>query len=224
LAAEARIHRRDWFIEYASDFYKLNSAVNPKEKFRVAVIRLGPIKLHLFWARIGDGLYLANQHFILDDLVALQQKLRTTAEAGPAAHALFRVRAGHWNEVLPADRLGWAESNREACLENVGPLTSVLRALSTGGIEGRLGQVADVAQRITGIQFYCPEGGHYDVTPDGRAVRCSVHGSPADSYQSDRPAQGSEVARLMRSLNQFTASVTFERDGLFARLEIDRKP
>jgi len=226
LAAEARVHRRDWFIEYASDFYKLTSAVNSKEKFRVAGLRFGPIKVRLFWARIGDGLYLATQPFILEDLVALetQQPPRKAEEAGPAAHGLFRIRAGHWNELLPADRLGWAESNREACLQNIGPLSSVLRALSTGEIEGRQKQLADMAGQVMDVEFYCPEGGHYDVTPDGRAVRCSVHGSPADSYQSDRPAEGSEVARLMRNLNQFTASLTIQRDGLFACLEIDRKP
>jgi hypothetical protein len=223
LAAEARVHRRDWFIEYASDFYKLNSAVNPKEKFRVAGLRFGPIKVRLFWARIGDGLYLATQPFILEDLVTLE-KPRTAPEAGPTAHALFRIRAGHWNDILPADRLGWAESNREACLQNIGPQTSVLRALSTGETSHDRPEVARVAGQVLDIQFYCPEGGHYDVTPDGRAMRCSVHGSPADSYQFDRPAESSEVARLMRSLNQFTASITFERDGLFARLEIDRKP
>jgi hypothetical protein len=203
----------------------LASTANSREKFRVATIRFGPIKARLFWARIGDGLFLATQPFILEDLMALQTQLpRTGAEAGPAAHGLFRVRAGHWNELLPADRLGWAESNREACLLNIGPLTSVLRALSAGGIEGRLSEVANMAGQVMDIQFYCPEGGHYDVTPDGRAVRCSIHGSPADSYQSDRPAEGSEVARLMRSLNQFTASLTLQKDGLFASLELDRKP
>jgi hypothetical protein len=224
LAAEGKVHRGDWLVDYASDFYKLNSAVKASDQFRVATLRFGPVKFRLFWARLGDGLYLATQPFILDDLIAAQsQPLRTPGEAGPLAHALFRIRASRWNEVLAADRLGWAESNREACLNNVGPLSSLLRALIPRPSREQQQHPVETVQaldQIMGTRPYCPEGGHY--TWDGRSVTCSVHGSLGDSKQPEHPAEDSQVSRLLRALRQFSGSIMFQSDGLFATLEIER--
>ena len=46
---------------------------------------------------------------------------------------MVRIRADHWNAVLPDYRLGWEESSRQACLENLGPLSNVARAMAAGG-------------------------------------------------------------------------------------------
>ena len=54
------------------------------------------------------------------------------------------------NQVLPDFRLGWAENNRVACLDNLAPLSTVARAVtaSTQGKPGDAAQVLRTAERL----------------------------------------------------------------------------
>lgn len=78
---------------------------------------------------------------------------------------MVRLRPRNWNQVLPDYRLGWAENNREACLNNLGPLSSVGRAYTAAlgkideaelaRIAGRIHREAD---RLHGVHFFCSGG------------------------------------------------------------------
>ncbi|MBC7933727.1 MAG: hypothetical protein H7Z38_24460, partial [Rubrivivax sp.] len=136
LAHTARNERRGRFLSFEYDFYKFRLASG--QEARAFGLRFDPARLRFFWARVGDQLYIASKPFILEDIAAMQPgasqgqtagasqgatQSRTGATDGDATgHALARVRAANWNEILADYRLGWAENEREACLNNLGPL------------------------------------------------------------------------------------------------------
>jgi hypothetical protein len=220
LAAVARQPRGVGWFDFAFDFYRV-PLKGTDERIRCYAVEFGPVKWRLFFARIDRGLYLASQRFILEDLAAAAEK---KADGGPTAHAMVRVRPEHWKEVLPAFQLGWAESSREACLNNLGPLSSVARAVSaSGGGHAEPGQVCRQADELYAVHFFCLDGGQYVLSPDGRQVTCSVHGSAAAPLQPAAPAAGSPMGRLMKDFGGLTAELTFLEDGLHAVVTVQRK-
>ena len=136
LAEIARADVERGWLGVELDFYRLPLG-DTDQQVRCFNIAFGPIKWRMFYGRIGNGFYVASKRFILEDLRALQSK-PADDDQGPAAHAMVRIRPENWNEVLPMFHLGWAESSREACLNNLGPLSSVAKAAaSTGGYRRR---------------------------------------------------------------------------------------
>ncbi len=225
-------------LDLEEDFYKFNLSTG--QTARSFGLRFGPAKLRFFWARIGDGLYVASKPFILEDLAALHTSgaattgvQATAPRAAAPSHALARVRADNWNEVLEDYRLSWAENEREACLNNIGPLSGVSRALgtrargtapdaaSTG--EARTRAVIELADRLHAVHYFCPEGGVYEVAADGLSVSCGIHGGALAPRQPTAPSERSTAGRTMRMLSGVTATLTFMEDGLHAVLSIDRR-
>ena len=72
--------------------------------------------------------------------------------------------------------------------------------------------------------LFCPDGGHYHVTEDGRHVRCSHHGSAADPQQLDGPGDDSGLSRFLDDFGLLTMTLTFLEDGLHAVVTIERTP
>ena len=220
------------------DFYKVPLA-GSDARIRCYGISLGPVKWRVFYARLDNVLYLASKQCILDDLLAAKAKLPSPAAAlpggeakvadgGPVAHAMVRVRPEHWNAVLPEYRLGWEEGSRQACLENLGPLSSVGRMMAATRSTGypgtaRSGDVQQEADRLFGVHFYCPDGGKYELSADGKRVTCSVHGSADAPRQLSAPAAGSRTGKLLSEFGGATAALTFLEDGLHAVVTIERK-
>jgi hypothetical protein len=200
-------------------------------------VGLGPIKWRFFWARVGKGFYIASKPFILRDLAVLHaeagrgSKKTVTRDRGPTGHALVRLRPNNWKHLLAEKRLSWAENNREACLKNLGPIEHVGRAFA---LEDRKGANASwdergrkaqgQAERINGVRFYCPEGGHYLLSPDGKKCQCSVHGTALRPKQPTRPSEHSKLGRLVNDFSDLKATLTFLKDGLHAVVTIERKP
>jgi hypothetical protein len=195
---------------------------------RGLAVEFGPVKWRFFWARIGNGLYVASQPAVLEDLVALSSDgapQQPAAAADTAAHALIRIRPQNWQRVLPSYQLGWAENNRESCLQNLGPLSHVCRAVS-GPSEGdrkqQSEQVHELAARLYGAQFYCPDGGQYLLSRDGKQVTCTVHGSQEAPQQRSAPAPNSAVGRQLAQFADLTVALTFLEDGLHAVMTLER--
>lgn len=248
LAHTARNERRGRFLEFEYDFYKFRLASG--QEARAFGLRFDPARLRFFWARVGDQLYVASKPFILEDIAAMQtgasqgqsagasqgaaHSLTGATDSDATGHALARVRAASWNEILADYRLGWAENEREACLNNLGPLADVARAL-TSRVANQTGEAApggdaldratlELADRLHGARHFCPEGGAYNVSPDGRSVSCSVHGTASSPRQPAAPSERSAAGRTMRELTDLTATLTFMEDGLHAVLTVNRKP
>jgi hypothetical protein len=146
---------------------------------------------------------------------------------------MLRLRPQNWDQVLSDYRLGWAESNRRACLDNLGPLSNAARVHAAGGKARATGNRVDdssqaapevhrLADRLYGAHFFCPEGGHYLLSPDGRSVTCSVHGSSLSPRQPSAPSDDGRTGQLLRSFSGLTASLTFREDGLRAVVVVER--
>jgi hypothetical protein len=234
LAATTRPQGRGEWFDFRWEFYKFG--LSNGQTARAIGFGLGPAKLRLFVARIGRGLYVASKPFILEDLAA-RQSIAAQAAASPAAdkesvgHAMARVRARNWHEVLTDFNLSWAENEREACLDNLGPLADVSRALmarapgqqpDTAPTEINKA-VLDEADRLHAVHFFCPDGGLYTVSPDGKSVSCSVHGGALAPLQPRSPSAASAAGRALRSLDDATAVLTFLPEGLRAVVVINRK-
>jgi len=215
---------RAW-IDLEQDFYHIEAGDTP---IRTCAISIGPVKWRFFWQRIGDALYVASQRNILEDLAAITSKdaPATTTKDEPA-HALVRLRPEHWNQVLDHYQLGWEESNRQACLKNIGPLSSLNRALMAGsGTAGPksspLTTLNEYTARLYDVHYFCPDDGHYTIGADG-AVTCSKHGSATAPHQSVAPATTSELGKLLGEFSDMSLSLTFLEDGLHAVVDLERK-
>jgi hypothetical protein len=216
VAELSRQQERAGLFSVVPEFYTITTQNGVRRSFG---IRFGPVKWRIFWARIGDGLYLTNKLFVLDDLMQAAEQTSATTDKGPTAHAMLRLRPDHWDQVLPDYRLGWAENNREACLNNVGPLSSLARALGNAPPK----ELHEFARRVYGVQFYCPEHGIYETAPDGKSVSCSLHGTATAPKQPPAQTENSAPNKLLRDFKDLSVSLTFLEDGLHAVLQIERK-
>ena len=226
LAAKARQPaKEEGWIQMEGDFWTLPSGDG--QAVRCYAIKAGPIKWRLFWARIGDGLYVASKKFILDDIIALNaQRAKAPAEApaalGPAAHAMAKVRAENWSAVLEDYLLGWEENNREACLNNVAPISNFVRAYPAAALKND-GAIQRRAAKFYGTYLFCPDGGSYRPLPDGKSVACSIHGTPSKPLQPVAPPSECSMGKLLRGFGGMTATLTFRKDGLHATVTIERR-
>jgi hypothetical protein len=191
-------------IPFKAEFYHVRK--NTPAGVRALTVQAGAIRYRIFWARIGDGLYIANLPDILDELqrVTAQRSSAASSDRGPVAQAMVRLRPGHASLALPGWRLGWEEANRAACHRNLGMLSAAARAFSYAppvlgtalDHETRERLVRKYATRLYGCEFACPDGGHYRLAEDGRSFSCDVHGSAANPQQPLQPVNGSRMEQV----------------------------
>jgi hypothetical protein len=138
-----------------------------------------------------------------------------------------RLRPGHWDRVLADYRLGWEENNRQACLANLGPIASAGRALRAGAGAGKGADRGPEAQRLAeqlyAVRFFCPDGGRYTLSADGKECSCTAHGSARLPRQGLAPSDSAGPARALRDFGGLTATLTFLEDGLHAVLVLEPK-
>jgi len=111
------------------------------------------------------------------------------------------------------------------------PPTRVSRAFPAGAKPAALAQPGDelgrdvhrYADRLHTVHFFCPEGGHYVVSPDGKSVLCSVHGSALNPRQPEAPVEKSAMGKSLSEFSGLTATLTFRDNGLHAVVVIERK-
>jgi hypothetical protein len=214
------------FFRIDQDFYQLQLAGTMARGYGFQV---GPVKWRFFWARIGDGLYVASKPFILEDLAALETGDAAARNAAnpDVAHALVRMRPQHWDRVLSGYRLGWAENNREACLRNLGSLSGLTRVLASAdpgqAVERRHASLIAAGEQYFDSHFFCPDGGRYAWSDDGKCVTCTVHGSASEPRQPAAPSPASDLGRLLGDLSDLKLTLTFLEDGLHAVVTVSRK-
>jgi Protein of unknown function (DUF1559) len=208
-----------------SDFVEFYRMPFPKpHTIRCHVIKFAGLKWRLYWGRIGNGLYFANRPFILEDIAAAQDDKQQKKRA-EAAHALVRLRPENWKEVLPGYNLSWAEAQRTACHRNLSMLANVYRGWNDRQAQDEAPDAALVERvaRLYGVRPFCPDGGKYTLSADGKSCQCSVHGDSRDPRQPAAPTENSATARLLKTFGGLRASLTFEQDGLRAVVTLERK-
>ena len=202
------------------DFYRFPLANG--DTARCVVMNLFGLKWRLYWARVGDGLYLVTRPFILEDLAAAHSAGKRP-EKTEAAHAVLRIRPENWGAVRAGYDLGWAEGHRAACHANLEMVANVSRGWNDKAAPAGDPALAGRVARVYGARPFCPDAGTYALSPDGRGCRCSVHGSPDDPRQPAAPTGASATGRLMKSFTGLTAAIRFEDDGLRVVVTIDRE-
>lgn len=222
-AVEARTHTDLGWFAFKKDFYTVPIG---DTKARSFVLSLGPLKWRFFYTRIGSSVCIASKLQTLEQLLARNAATPGPQDAsGSPAHAQLTIHRQHWNRIMPSMRLSWDEAARQACLDNIGPLTSAARvAASSHHDDGEVTpeQLASTASWVYGGIHRCPCGGHYVRTKEGRVV-CEVHGN-ADLPQQPAPdADNGGSLEMLNSFSEIRVLLTFLEDGLHAVLEIDRK-
>jgi len=217
------------FFSVEQDYYvadRSQKTTESQQPVRTYAFSFGPIKWRFCWARIGDGLYVASQPRLLDELIAAQHLKETqTADAEPpiTGHGLVRVRPTHWRQILPQLELGWAENQRQACIRNIGPFQSMARAVLAEGGTGELDRARtdQLVEQIYGMQLQCPEHGTYELSADGLHVNCSVHGTALEPRQPLRPSPDSRLGELMHQLREVRLVLSFLEDGLHGVVDLE---
>ncbi len=143
---------------------------------------------------------------------------------------MVRIRPQNWNKVLPDYQLGWAENNRRACLNNLGPLSNVARAYATINPEQVRNEPAKaaedillVAEQMYGVKFLTLDGGRYVLSADGKTMEHSLYGTALAPRQPATLREGGDAARLLGEFAGATAELRFLEDGLHAVLTIEKK-
>jgi hypothetical protein len=122
--------------------------------------------------------------------------------------------------VLPGYNLGWAEKHRSGCHDNLSLLANVARGWDDKAVD------ADVRERVArfyGVRPFCPDGGTYSLSADGRRCTCSVHGDPQDPRQLAAPTPDSPTGQVLKTFAGLRATLTFHEDGLRAVVVVERK-
>lgn len=220
VAPLARRNVEAGFFRFDRDFYTL--PIGESVTARSLAVSFGPIKWRFFWARIGNNLYVASKPEVLQDLARLNASdgtppVAAESSSDPTAHAMVRIRPEHWKGMLPNFQLGWSESQRLACLDNVGRMSSVARLVEAGG-----GELDARAGELYGVHFFCPSGGHYHADDTSHAA-CSIHGSAVAPRQLAIGADQGAASLWFEQFAGMTLSLTFLEDGLHAVLEVVRK-
>ena len=217
------------FLTFDQDFYRVPLGDTGRMARSVA-FQVGPLKWRFFYARIGQGFYIASKREILDDLLQADSRKQQRAP-GPRGHAMVRIRADHWKQILNHFQLGWSESSREAGLNNLSMLSNVARAESVSNSDWktltevqRMDRVRRAAETVYGCRFFCPDGGHYHTLQEGRVVACGIHGTAISPNQLIRPSQDGPLGQALQDFRGATATLSFLEDGLRAVVTIQRNP
>lgn len=217
MAPVARRPMRAGWFQTQNDFYKL--PLSEDVVARTSTIGIGPIKWRFFWARIENFLYVSSKPEVLQDLVELhKQGVQGPSDEMSSAHAMVRIRPENWNETLSNFRLGWAESHRQACFDNIGRLSS-LRSLAV-----KKGDKFDVESRpesLYGLDFYCPCGGSYFMGEEH--MECTVHGSAFSPRQALLGHEEGAIDEVLDHFAGLTIGLKFLEDGLHATMKVERK-
>ena len=195
-------------------------------RVRAFSIRSGPLRWRAYLARIGNGIFLTNQTEVIDDLHRAENDRRPGRDLGPEGHAMIRLRPVNWSRALPGFQYMWAENLRESTRSDLHHLENVSRAHAgslTGSADEKAAKLLDLAERIDGVRYRCPQGGTYALEPDGVMWRSSLCGTLAAPEQREAPAEKSGIATLMRQFQDLTATVTFQPEGVRAVVTIERK-
>lgn len=213
------------FIRLETDFYRREASLDPA--VRTHAIRFGPVTWRFYWARIGQGLFIASKPDLIEELKSAAQQAgtsRSPSKQSDAGHALVRVRPTHWNQVKPHFRIGWAEAERCACHDCQGTLTNALRAVRGTNPDGApkelMSDAIELSSRLFQHRVHCLTDGDYVIAEDGTSVSCTVHGSVREPRQPETPGR---VAEFAESLQDVRMDLTFLEDGLHAVVTLESK-
>jgi len=221
LAVTARDHMEFGFFALQRDFYEIPLSDGPVRSF---VLSFGPVRWRFFYGRVGDQLIVASKVQTIEKLLAAEKDAgegRATQDGGEKSHAQLTIHREQWKAILSSMRLSWDEGARNACLDNLGPMTSAARVLGTKDQHPEHEAIREEAASLYGGKHFCPCGGHYELDEHGQ-MTCSVHGHAGKPRQPGPHADNAASQKMLDSFREINVRLSFLEDGLHAILEIDR--
>ena len=216
------------FFQVEQDAYQLTGIT--EQPVRAYAFRFGPVTWRFYWMRIDDGLYITSTPDLVGELRAAAARHRQAsahANDSEPAHGMVRVRPEHWQRIKPHFRIGWAESERRSCLNNLAPLSHVGRALAQSAKGNNDGKATiENAHRLADEFFTgphrCPSHGHYVLNAKTGDVRCDLHGDAGHPKQPPPNGKG-QIAKFAESLRDVRMELTFLEDGLHAVVTLEQQ-
>ncbi|MCR9294452.1 MAG: DUF1559 domain-containing protein, partial [bacterium] len=210
------------FFEIAQEVYTFADDGQTGNSVRAYAFRFGPLTWRFYWTRIGNGLYIASKpHLIGEVRNATKTRPSETDEVTRLSHGLIRVRPGNWKRVKSHYAVGWAESERRACSNNMGTLADVARAVYHDE-HSDWSEVETRVLRTNHMQPFCPCNGKYSFDATNVEIHCSVHGS-LESPKQPVGAIGSRLTELTSTLRDVFLELNFLEDGLHAIVTVERE-
>ena len=205
------------FFRFEKDFYTATAKGLTAQTF---VVSLGPVKWRFFFSRIGNSLCISSKLPVLEELARMEAapKPEKPASDTTASHARITIHRDRWQKLLPTIRMGWSESARQSCLDNLGHFTMAERSLPPGADAATMNLRAS---EIYGVRHFCPAGGQYLLGAD-RQCACSIHGTAGHPTQPSSEETTGVAQKVLTSFDEARIMLTFLEDGLHAVLEIDR--
>ncbi len=171
----------------------------------VVAMSIFGVTLRLYWAVIGDQLYVATRRWLAEDVVTRGFVVPKDAPTEPA-HLRLRLDHARLKSALVAIQAGFGEDMRDACFANLTDLELVSQA-------SRTTDAPAAVQRALGYTPYCPAGGAYSFTGLGEAA-CSAHGNQRSPKQPRELADSTSTAKWLGRLDALELSLIFTPEGL----------
>lgn len=172
------------------------------------------LKVRLHLALVGNELLAATTPETLHQAIDAAAK---PADRPPVeAHLLLRLDRRAINRLADDLELYWEEKSRLACHRNT---ISIYNLVKLYGVDAE--QTDNLADAKYGVTYFCPDGGEYRFDRERDQVACSVHGNRQHARQQVALARESSFRRFFQSIDDITASLRFQDDGLIATVEIN---
>lgn len=177
--------------------------------------RVYALKVRLHVALVGDHLVAATQAKTLREVIDAASARDSAAP--PEAHLLVRLNRLALNQMKGDLQLYWEEKARLACHENIMAIAHLAKLYGVP-----VEEVNRLAEAKYGVRYYCPDGAAYRYDDASGQVLCGVHGNRQHSRQTLGVGAESSFGRFMNTLDEVTAELRFEEDGLLATVDIIR--
>lgn len=164
------------------------------------------VTLRIYYAVIGDQLYVATRRWLVDEMVARKAVVPKDSTTEPA-HLRVRLDHARLKSALTAIQAGWGESMRDACFRNLTDLELVSQATRSTS------ELITPVRTALGYAPYCPAGGAYRLDPLGEAM-CTVHGKATAPMQPRELADSTSTAKWLGRFQSLDLSLTFTPEGL----------
>lgn len=173
------------------------------------------VTLRLYYAVVGDQLYIASRKWLADEVVARGFVVPKDSQSEPG-HVRVRLDHARLKAALTAVQAGWGENMRDACFKNLLDLELVSQASRSTN------ELVTPVQRALGYSPYCPAGGAYKLDSLSEAT-CSVHGKPNAPKQPKELADSTSTAKWLGRVESMDFSLTFTPEGLRTHVVLQPK-
>ncbi len=173
-------------------------------------------KVRLYLSLIQGRLVAATERETLQQVIDAAAK-KPQAKAEPA-HALLRINFRAMVKLKEDLQIYWAEKARKAAHRNIMPLYTLVKLYDVS-----IEDANKIADAKYGVTYFCPGGGKYEYDAARDQVTSTIFGNRRNARQQVSLDDNSPFARFFQSLEEITATLRYEGDGLIGTVEIQRR-